>query len=200
MPRVSTFDFTDTPPAQGGAGSDHIPPGRYIARCKQMVDDKSKNGNRMVKASWEVASGEEAGKNLRDNFVLEGESRFGYQRFHACLLALGVRVEQKSIRLDMDKLTDRACEVVVVDEKIPATETYAERQGSKIVAYYALEPTNGKKPEAVPAATATVAKPKAAAPAPAPAAVAVAEPEPALDDASDADLLDVAEAADDLFS
>ncbi|HEY6009081.1 MAG TPA: hypothetical protein VIU40_12220, partial [Geobacteraceae bacterium] len=128
MPRVSTFDFTNTPPAQGGAGSDHIPPGRYLVRCKEMMDDKSRNGNRMVKASWEVATaGEEQGKRLRDNFVLEGESRFGYQRFHACLLALGVKVEQKSIRLDLERLGDRLCEAVVVDEKIPATDNYAER-------------------------------------------------------------------------
>jgi hypothetical protein len=151
----------------------------------------------MVKASWEVATaGEEQGKRLRDNFVLEGESRFGYQRFHACLLALGVKVEQKSIRLDLERLGDRLCEAVVVDEKIPATDNYAERQGSKIVAYYPIEAANGKKPAAAVPAAAPAAAAKAE-PAPAPAAVAVAEPEP---ESLDADLVEVAEAADDLFA
>lgn len=176
MSREVTFDFTGAPPAQGGGTQDHIPPGRYIIRLEEITDGRAKTGKRMVTANFKVAGqmvegkavrGEYEGKRLVDRFVLDTEQKFGFQRLHAFLLALKLGVKETTVSVDLDLLINRVCEAQVEDDKIPANDSYAERETSRINAYYAIEQSkNG-----------TAAPTKAAAPKAAAAVVAVVKPE-----------------------
>lgn len=199
MPRTVVLDFTDAPPAQGGGGFDHVPPGRYAIKLTQISEERAKSSNRkMIVARWEVATGDQTGKSLSDRFVVEGDAKFGRQRLHACLLALTLPVAQKKIKIDLDTLSGRSCVALVVDEEIPASENYPSRMGSRIQAYFPIESKNGSS-EQKPAKA--VAKAEAPAPLPGP------EPEPD-DDGDDVadlgsdgddDVIDMADSVDSLF-
>lgn len=175
MAREISLDFTDTPPAQGTGGSDHIPPGKYLCEITNFDDGTSKSsGKRMLTGNWIVADGNLIGKKLLERFVLEGDDgkpTFGAQRLHACLLAHGVPVTQKVVRIDLDRLAGLRAVLEVDDEEVPARDKYEARVTSRIRAFY---PVQAAKPKAA-APAATKAEP---APAPAPEPEAIAMPEP----------------------
>lgn len=197
-----SFDFTDAPPAQGGGGSDKIPPGNYRVKVATFKDGTSGNGNHMITANYEVVEGSMQGKRLMDNFVLlaDPEKNFGLRRIHQCFLALGVNVQPK-MRLDLDKLAARQCIVRVVDDTLPAKGDYEERVISKIVEYHpnSAPVVNGTAPAATLQSATQAPQPApepVAATVAAPAAVATVEaPAPAPAEEEEFPLTDV----DDLF-
>lgn len=171
-----TFDFTGAPPAQGGGGVDVVPPGKYMLRLVDFEDGlTSRKDKRMVKTKWEVASGDFEGKSLRDNFVLGGEGIFGMQRLHACLLALNVKVGERSITFESTRLIGQTCVAVVQDGVMPANGDYPERAISEIRSYHSLAEVQAA--QAAKAAAASAPPVAIAAPA-APAPVAANEEDP----------------------
>lgn len=207
MPRIVTFDFTDAPPAQGGGLTDHIPPGKYRLRVTNIEDGTAKSGKRMLTVSFEVASGDFIGKRLVERFVLAtdkpGEVPFGLKRLHAFLLSLGLPVQQKSTKLDLDKLVGQTCDADVVDDKIEASEQYPERIVSRINTFHipeaATKPAAPKAQEPAPAPAAPTPPPAPAPePAPTPTPTPAAEPAAAPVAVADPPAQPEAEAADDL--
>lgn len=216
MPRVVNLDFSGAPPAQGG-GSDRVPPGMYVIKVVEVKDGKSSTGKHMLTGSFEIVKGEQAGKNLMDNFMVEPSakngSQFGLARFHAFLIALGGKEVAGSMKLDLDKLNGRMCEVKVHDAERAATEEYEARTVSQIRAYYVV---GSNAPAPVAKATAPAAAPAAApqaAAAPKPAAKPKATPPPPVEDEVDLteefessadvtpdDVAALEEEADDLFA
>lgn len=176
MPRPVTVDFTGAPPAQGGGRADHIPPGRYPFRITRVEDTKSRQGNRMWVVTGRVHEQHptEANKRLLDHLALESASgsKFGLQRAHAFLVALGSPPGERSVTIDLDNLNNVACYVDVVDEIMEATDQYDARVTSRIVAYHhpSAFAQNGGEKTATPAAAPTPA------PTPPPAPTAPAEP------------------------
>lgn len=200
MARTVVLDFSDAPPAQGGGGFDHVPPGRYAVQLTRISEERAKSSNRkMIVAQWEVVQGEQTGKSLSDRFVIEGDAKFGRQRLHACLLALMLPVQQKKIKIDLDTLGGRTCTALVIDEEIPASENYPSRMGSRIQAYFPIESPNGAAPKAT--------APKAAAPKAAAPAAPASEPEESVEEVEDVadgggeddDVIDMADSVDSLF-
>lgn len=187
MPRFVQLDFTDAPPAQGSGGITHIPPGKYPFKVTGAELRKSRAGNDMIVTTYEVTGQEHPGAVLRDNFVFAqpGGSKYGMQRFHAFLLALGAKV-QPSMKLDLDSLVGHGAVVQVVDEEIPASGEYEAKMASKPFAYFTARGDN-------PASSATSANGSAPAQAPTPIQAptkaqkqqpAAASPEPADEDAT----------------
>ncbi len=209
MPTLE-LDFTGAPPQQGG-GSDRIPPGRYALKVTEISQATSGNGNPMIRVSVDVASGPEAGKQLRDQFMVgvgkEG-SKFGLQRFHAFLIALGAPMAQGKVKFNTDSLVGKVFEGQVGDKEMPAQGEFDARIVSEVRAYHKLG-SGAVAPKTAAPAAAPAAAPKAAAaaapkPKPAPAPVAVVEEEPeaeaeevTLDDSEAADITDE---VDDLFA
>lgn len=180
MPRVHEFDFTGMEPAQGGGGSDYIPPGRYALSVVKVEMGKSKAGNDMVTATFVVGAGDAKGKRLVDYFTKSSSSTFGWQRLMAFFGALsGNQVKPGRAKIDLEKLSGLSVEADVADDNQAATADYAARTTSRISAYYTMggaapaPAVNGTTP--TPAAVAAPAPQPAPAPATAPVAAA---PEP----------------------
>lgn len=157
MPREIVVDLRGAPPAQGG-GVDHIPPDLYRLKCTRAEQKKSSTDKDMIVASFRVVGGDHNGARLMENFVMQGESKFGLQRLHAFLLAINLPVKEARFKLDLDLLTDKECMGEVVDNKIPAKDGKPERISSTVNAFL---PVPSKAAAAKNGATA----PAAAAPA-----------------------------------
>lgn len=179
MARIAAFDFTDAPPAQGG-GDDYIPPGDYVFTVAKIEDGSSKAGKRMITVTLTVGAGDHKGSKLTDRFTFgnPGDSKFPIQRFHAFLLALGAKISNPKIQVDLDALERRSVRGTVKDE----TSVYQgeERTQSRIVAYYSMTALATAVPvaEAAPA-EAPPPPPAQPAPTPAPAPVVAETPQPA---------------------
>ena len=164
-------------------------------------EQKSKNGGKpMLKLTVELAaSGEHKGKRLVDYFVIDGATKFPMQRLHAMLLAAGFVVKTAKLAIDLDQVSGKAMRIETKDEVQQATEQYAERTNSRIVAYHTLKPT-----AAAPVQEAASAAPTSA-PEPEPEATEVVEaPEAGKPAAEAEDVADVGapsevEDIDDLF-
>ena len=175
MVRVSTLDFTGSPPSQGGM-ADYIPPGRYRAQIHEMVDTSSKAGKRMITNTVDVVEPAEfAGSRLIDYFSIDEPGTIGFKRLHACLLALGVPVAEKVVKVNWDARAGTIVDIQVKDQLNKATEEYQESTSSRIVGYYAV----GEKAAAAKASAPKAAAPRVAAPEP--------EPEPAAVEADEDD-------------
>lgn len=208
---VFELDFGGAPPAQGSR-EDRIPPGTYDLRLEKMEKAKSQGGKPMARVGLRVNSGDYAGKRLSELFVFpvnEGDSNFGLQRFHAFLIALGMKEQTKAARIDGAAFVGRVCVAEVDDEEMPATDNYPARIRSRPMAYYRQgdpdAPVNGATPAAAPdddeveapvAAVAAPAAPKAKAKAAAPPPAA---PEPEESEADDLDPDSVANELENLF-
>lgn len=172
MSRVIEIDLTGAPPAQGGVTSDHIPEGRYRLRVEDITEGTSQGGKRMITAVFRTfgqPNDELNNKRLIDRFTFpskEDDSLFPIQRLHACLLALGLPVEAKKQKIDLDKQIGKTCDADVIDEEAPARGNFPPRVYSKPNAYFPIDAPAGAK-TAAPAQAATP-PPPAAAPAPAP--------------------------------
>lgn len=187
MPRTAVWDFTDTPPEQGGPRSDRIPPGRYVLRVTDCKDGTTRAGDKQMVTTWfEVAQGDMIGKRLVDRFVRTNPpNNFGWKRLHAFLLALNLPVQQKQVKVDLDRFTGMIVECDVQDEEQAATEEYPARINSVPRAYYvygsppapAQSSANGAAAATV-ASPATVQAPVAAAPVAAPAEAVAPAPAP----------------------
>lgn len=203
---VFDLDFGDAPPAQG-ASYDRIPPGTYGIRLEKMERVTSQSKKPMARVGLRVDEGPFAGKRLGEQFVFPAsadDSKFGLQRFHAFLVALGMKEQTKAVRIEGNKFLGRTCIAEVDDEEIPAVydedgeQKYPARVRSRTLAFYkAGDPdappiTNGTQPQqaeaqepAAPPAPVTAPAPKAKAKAAAappteeepPAAEAEAAPE-----------------------
>lgn len=147
---VVTFDFTGAPPEQGGFGSDHVPPGKYLLKIVEAIDKPSKTGKRMFTVNYETV-GPIAGKKLVDRFVLDQPGSFGFKRLHTMILALGTTVGERSISLDTDQLSGRQCIAQVSDEMQEANGDYPARIVSRIDLYFTVQGIRPDQPTQVQA-------------------------------------------------
>lgn len=176
MANIITLDLRDAPPAQGG-GLDYVPPGTYRLRVDSTVYGNAKTSGRpMITISFRIAEGPHQGGRLNDRFTLptnDKDSKFGLQRFHAFLLALGAKVSQTAFKLDLDSLENKLVTAEVVDNKMPAStsddgRSFSERTVSRVAEY--VIPTRAP---ATPAPAPAAPKPVAPVPAVVPAAAPV---------------------------
>lgn len=194
MPREIVVDFTDAPPAQGGAGSDYIPQGKYLWEIKSAEKTSAKSsGAEMIVVELAVVQGVDgtayAGKKNIDRFTFPRNaeaSKFGLQRFHALMVAVGYPPQSGKVKIDLDKLVGRRVIGDVEDEHQAAQGEYGARTVSRIRSYSSAKTPAAAKP-AAETAPATEPEPE---PEPEPVAVTAAD---------DGDLTEVASAVDDLF-
>jgi hypothetical protein len=138
-----------------------VPPGKYAVEVRNVAQEAARNtGRPMFTVILGIIEGEMKGKTLRDNFALPqtvSDSKYGLQRFHAFLLALGITITKPQIRFDLDALNNRRCVADVYDDTMPPREGYAERTISKVSAYFPVGAgagTNGASPNGTASAPA----------------------------------------------
>lgn len=145
MPNIIEVDFREAPPTQGGAQTDHIPPGRYALKVERAESGVSTTKKPMLTFHFKVAQGEYAGKRVRGNFVLpadESDSKLGLQRFHAFVLAFGAKVGERKFKLDIDQFVGKVIAADVADNTIEANGRYPTRIVSTPEAYYPVGELN----------------------------------------------------------
>lgn len=180
MANEMTFDFSGAPPAQGKAGGDRIAPGTYLLGVASLDKTPAKSGRPMVTATLAVQNeGLAIGKKLVERFAFpkpdSDDSVYGLQRWHAFLVACGMKERKGKLTLDLDTIVGKEIVAEVDDEVVPANDGYPETIRSRPLAFYRKggpEAANIGQVTAVPTAAAAEAT---AVPAPA-AAPAVAEP------------------------
>lgn len=122
MPNILTLNFDDAPPAQGG-GAVHVPPGEYVFKVGAVKIGTTKAGATMVNTEYVIAEGPHKGVKLYDRFPFPktpADSKFGMQRMHAFLLALGARIPAGSFKFNFDSLTNKVVVCMVRDAKLDA--------------------------------------------------------------------------------
>ncbi len=167
------FDFTGAPPAQGAAGGARVAPGTYLLAVSSLDKSPAKSGRPMVTATSVIKNdGPYVGKKLVERFAFprpdSDDSPFGLQRWHAFLVACGLKERKGKLTLDLDMLLNKEYVAEVDDEFQEAKDNFPARTVSRLLAFYrknAPEAENVGQISAVPAV---------AAPAPAPASVAAA--------------------------
>jgi len=138
---VIELDFSDAPPAQGGMGSDHVPPGTYKLTISSAEKALSSTKKSMVTMWFRVASGEFAGRKVVERFVIPAnadDSRFGLQRFHALLVALGLPEQKGRAKVSLAALVNKNVLADIDDEVQAATGRFPERVVSRILAFNRL--------------------------------------------------------------
>jgi hypothetical protein len=183
------FDFTGAPPVQGKVGGDRIAPGTYLLEIGKLDPTPAKSGRAMITATLVVKNdGPYVGKKLVERFSFprpgSDDSSFPLQRWHAFLVAIGMKERKGKLSLDIDTLIGKEIVAEVDDEFQEAKDNFPARTVSRPMAFHRT-----KSPEAENVGQTTAVP--AAAPAPAPAAAAeapaVAEA-PAEAEAADEDL------------
>jgi len=188
-----TFDFQDAPPVSGSGRPDHIPPGTYLIRLEKGEKVVARSGRDMARCALRVDQGNYAGKRLSEQFVFPrnaDDSRFGLQRFHGFLVALGMKQQTKRVTIELTKFIGKTCIAEVDDEEVPAvmdddgvTVKYSAYIRSTVLGYHKVGAedapvvTHGEPAGSVPAQP-TAPAPASAAPAAAEPVVAEAETEP----------------------
>lgn len=193
MPRTVYVEFgPDAPPAQGGASFDLVDEGDYRLIVEKADETQSQAESKpMIKVTFRIDAADPklglgrldsadpekqfAGRRLGINFVLPREgtqdAKFGKQRFHAFLIALGYKdmsAKTTKVPIDLDKLIGRPCESEVRYGALPAKGNSPERKTSEPQAFYRIGTLAGKKNGTGPAAIAAAAPvaPQASAPPP----------------------------------
>lgn len=119
---IIKVNFKGAPPSQGTI-ADRIPDGDYRFEVVKMVNGKAQSGKEMITASYAVARGDQKGKRIVDRFAFpdaKDDSMFGLQRFHAMLLACGIKVPaDKAFNLDLDKVVGKAFDANVGEGEMP---------------------------------------------------------------------------------
>jgi hypothetical protein len=192
------FDFTNAPPVKGRASSDRVPPGTYELEAETFDRTPAKSGRPMITATCRITTeGPGLGRKLVERFTFplsSEDSSYGLQRWHAFLVALGMKERKGRAKLDLDKFVARGCVAEIDDEYQEANGQFPARTESRMMMWYRTDAPEAarvgehREAEAVPpVAAAPVAAPAAAqsaaaAPASAPVAVAEAPTAPEGDD------------------
>lgn len=140
MAKTMQLDFRKAPPSSGG-GTDKVPPGNYELVITKVSDPnaKSRSGKPMLTFNYKIARGPEAGKRLRDNFLLPAsaeDNNFGLQKLHACLLSCNLPVPaDKKFSIDLEKLVGKRLLVSVADGVLPGQDGKPDRTVSQVDEY-----------------------------------------------------------------
>ena len=146
------IDFGDAPPAQGGGGSDYVPPGTYVLAIDKATAQMTASERPAVVVNFVVAQPPKfKGKRLQVWFVTPrqgtNDSKFPAQRLNALFIALGYQPMDKPQQASAitKALTGKQCLAEIEDQVQPAKGQYKERTTSNPVAFWHPKSEGGQK-------------------------------------------------------
>ena len=107
MGRTKKLDFT------GVESFARCSEGVHTAKLIEIEETVTQAGDDMLKATFEVVSGQEKGCRVFDNFTLSDKALWKLKQF---LVAAGVKADGK-VAVDLDKLIGKVCDITVIHEE-----------------------------------------------------------------------------------
>ena len=107
MGRTKKLDFT------GVESFARCSEGVHTAKLIEIEETTTQAGDDMLKATFEVVSGQEKGCRVFDNFTLSDKALWKLKQF---LVAAGVKADGK-VAVDLDKLIGKVCDITVIHEE-----------------------------------------------------------------------------------
>lgn len=170
MGRTKKLDFT------GVESFARCSEGVHTAKLVEIEEAITQAGDDMLKATFEVVSGQDKGCRVFDNFTLSDKALWKLKQF---LVAISVKADGK-VAVDLDKLIGKVCDITVIHEEYNGVTRAKISDYQKLVKpakaagmedYDEIEEDDEEEVEEVKPA-------KKAKPAPAPAKTAKAKPAP----------------------
>lgn len=107
MGRTKKLDFT------GVESFARCSEGVHTAKLIEIEETVTQAGDDMLKATFEVVSGQEKGCRVFDNFTLSDKALWKLKQF---LVSAGVKADGK-VAVDLDKLIGKVCDITVIHEE-----------------------------------------------------------------------------------
>ena len=107
MGRTKKLDFT------GVESFARCSEGVHTAKLIEIEETTTQAGDDMLKATFEVISGQDKGCRVFDNFTLSDKALWKLKQF---LVAAGVKADGK-VAVDLDKLIGKVCDITVIHEE-----------------------------------------------------------------------------------
>ena len=107
MGRTKKLDFT------GVESFARCSEGVHTAKLIEIEETTTQAGDDMLKATFEVISGQDKGCRVFDNFTLSDKALWKLKQF---LVAAGVKADGK-VAVDLDRLLGKVCDITVVHEE-----------------------------------------------------------------------------------
>lgn len=107
MGRTKKLDFT------GVESFARCSEGVHTAKLVEIEEAVTQAGDDMLKATFEVVSGQDKGCRVFDNFTLSDKALWKLKQF---LVAAGVKADGK-VAVDLDKLIGKVCDITVIHEE-----------------------------------------------------------------------------------
>lgn len=170
MGRTKKLDFT------GVESFARCSEGVHTAKLIEIEEAVTQAGDDMLKATFEVTSGQDKGCRVFDNFTLSDKALWKLKQF---LVAAGVKADGK-VAIDLDRLIGKVCDITVTHEEYNGVTRARISDYQKLIKpakaadmedYDEIEEDDEEEVEEVKPA-------KKAKPAPAPAKTAKAKPAP----------------------
>lgn len=174
MGRTKKLDFT------GVESFARCSEGVHTAKLVEIEEAITQAGDDMLKATFEVVSGQDKGCRVFDNFTLSDKALWKLKQF---LVAISVKADGK-VAVDLDKLIGKVCDITVIHEEYNGVTRAKISDYQKLVKpakaagmedYDEIDEDDEEEDEVEEVKPAKKAKP---APAPAKAAKAKPAPEP----------------------
>lgn len=119
MALKKTMDFSNV-----SEGFDLLPAGTYSVHIFNLEEKTSSNGNDMLKLTLKVSKGEYKGRQIFTNLTFVESAMFKIREF---LIAVGAKIEKKSVNIDFSKTIGKEVKVIVYHRKNTQTdETYSD--------------------------------------------------------------------------
>lgn len=107
MARTKKLDFT------GVESFARCSEGVHTAKLIEIEEAITQSGDDMLKATFEVISGQDKGCRVFDNFTLSDKALWKLKQF---LVSAGVKADGK-VAVDLDKLIGKVCDITVIHEE-----------------------------------------------------------------------------------
>ena len=107
MARTKKLDFT------GVESFARCSEGVHTAKLIEIEEAVTQAGDDMLKATFEVVSGQEKGCRVFDNFTLSDKALWKLKQF---LVSAGVKADGK-VAIDLDRLIGKVCDITVIHEE-----------------------------------------------------------------------------------
>lgn len=107
-----TAEFGHKDAKGSGGGGVRIPEGDYLAKIIKAEQKEAKTGSQMIVWTFKILEGKYKGKKIKDNSVLVPKALF---RLRNLLEALGVKVPEKTVKINFAKYVGEEIGLTIVD-------------------------------------------------------------------------------------